>query len=157
MLPRSRQTGGLFQAYASYSKNLPDFLVPGLYARYPAKSLSSTSRCRSRIGSAPLSLPIEVNLRVVEPSPQKNSAVAKAEPRRTVEVEGPLGMRPALSFAFITVLSSTGKISLQLPPYMSIDHNETTRKVGLNILNRRERKQREMWGTCTVAPRENAH
>ena len=38
-------------------------------------------------------------------------------------------------------------MSVQLPPYMSLDHNQETRKASLNILDRDERKQREMWGT----------
>lgn len=40
----------------------------------------------------------------------------------------------------------TGKMSVQLPPYMSLDHDKETRKASLSILDREERKQREMWG-----------
>ncbi|CAF9936968.1 MAG: hypothetical protein ALECFALPRED_007022 [Alectoria fallacina] len=38
-------------------------------------------------------------------------------------------------------------MSVQLPPYMSLDHDKETRKASLSILDREERKQREMWGT----------
>lgn len=40
----------------------------------------------------------------------------------------------------------TGKMSVQLPPYMSLDHDKETRKASLSILDREQRKQREMWG-----------
>lgn len=40
-------------------------------------------------------------------------------------------------------------MSVQLPPYMSIQHNKDTRKVTLSILDREQRKQREMWGMST--------
>ena len=39
-----------------------------------------------------------------------------------------------------------GKIPLQLPPYMSLEHNKETGKASLSILDRNNRKQREMWG-----------
>ena len=38
-------------------------------------------------------------------------------------------------------------MSVKLPPYMSLDHNAKTRKASLSILDREQRKQREMWGT----------
>lgn len=37
-------------------------------------------------------------------------------------------------------------MSVQLPPYMSLEHNKETRKATLSVLDREERKQREMWG-----------
>ena len=37
-------------------------------------------------------------------------------------------------------------MTVQIPPYMSLDHDKETRKATLNILDREERKQREMWG-----------
>lgn len=49
------------------------------------------------------------------------------------------------------LLTSTGKISLKLPLYMSIDHDQASRKIALNVLNRKERNQREMWGRWTPA------
>ena len=44
-----------------------------------------------------------------------------------------------------------GKMSVQLPPYMSLDHDKDTRKASLSILDREERKQREMWGMSAPA------
>ncbi len=40
-----------------------------------------------------------------------------------------------------------GKMTVQLPPYMTLSHNKETNKASLSILDREERKQREMWGT----------
>lgn len=37
-------------------------------------------------------------------------------------------------------------MSVNLPPYMSLEHNKETRKAILSVLDREERKQREMWG-----------
>ena len=42
--------------------------------------------------------------------------------------------------------SHAGKMTLQLPPYMGLDLDLETRKANLRVLNRGERKQREMWG-----------
>ncbi|KAK4696889.1 large subunit ribosomal protein L6, partial [Lecanoromycetidae sp. Uapishka_2] len=38
-------------------------------------------------------------------------------------------------------------MTVQLPPYMTLEHNKETRKASLSILDREVRKQREMWGT----------
>ncbi len=50
-----------------------------------------------------------------------------------------------------TLLIHIGKISFEVPPYIGINLDEATRKVALNIVDRKERKQREMWGTCWFA------
>lgn len=109
---------------------LPDFLVPALSSPHSSRPLSSTARCRSRIGSAPLSLPEGVDLRLLETPVKQRKAISRIEPPKTVEITGPLG-----------------KMSVKLPPYMSLDHNTKTRKASLSILDRKQRKQREMWGT----------
>ena len=92
MILRPRLTAYLQKTPNLSSAPLFDFLVPALSLGPSTKPFSSTSYCSSRIGSAPLSLPTEVNLRVIEPLPPKKSAIRTAEPQRTIEVEGPLGM-----------------------------------------------------------------
>ncbi|KAM0803746.1 ribosomal protein L6, alpha-beta domain-containing protein [Usnea florida] len=109
---------------------LPDFLVPALSSPHSFRPLSSSARCRSRIGSAPLSLPQGVDLRLVEIPARRRQAVSMTEPPKAVEITGPLG-----------------KLSVKLPPYMSLNHNMKTRKASLSVLDRKQRKQREMWGT----------
>ncbi|KAL2049222.1 hypothetical protein ABVK25_010489 [Lepraria finkii] len=109
---------------------LPDFLVPVLSTNGTSRSFSSTSKCRSRIGGAPLSLPAEVEIQILEPLAQKKKDAVMTELAKTVEVKGPLG-----------------KMTVQLPPYMSLSHDKEKRKATLSILDREQRKQREMWGT----------
>ncbi|KAL8763288.1 MAG: hypothetical protein Q9184_000844 [Pyrenodesmia sp. 2 TL-2023] len=79
--------------------------------------------------AAPIAVPPDVNLRLLDP-PKRRGAVYRVEPPRTIEIEGPLG-----------------KASVQLPPFVSYSINEATRKATLNILDRKSRDQREMWGT----------
>ncbi|KAK0515135.1 hypothetical protein JMJ35_002514 [Cladonia borealis] len=120
----------LLAAHRRAAVILPDFLLPAFSSPRTSKSFSSTSKCRSRIGSEPLSLPPNVDLQILDPPVQKNKSVALTEQPKIVEVKGPLG-----------------KMTVQIPPYMSLDHDKETRKATLNILDREERKQREMWGT----------
>ena len=72
---------------------LPDFLVPALSSPHSFRPLSSTARCRSRIGSAPLSLPEGVDLRLLETPVKQGKAISMTEPPKTVEITGPLGTR----------------------------------------------------------------
>lgn len=70
---------------------LPDFLVPGLFTRPRCKAFSTTTSSKSRIGSAPLSIPQEVNLILTEPPAPAQSTVTRTEPTKTLQIEGPLG------------------------------------------------------------------
>ncbi|MDI1489612.1 MAG: 54S ribosomal protein L6 mitochondrial [Ramalina farinacea] len=109
---------------------LPDFLVPGLFTRPRCKAFSTTTSSKSRIGSAPLSIPQEVNLILTEPPAPAQSTVTRTEPTKTLQIEGPLG-----------------KMTLPIPPYMTLDHDQASRKATLSIHDRTVRRQREMWGT----------
>lgn len=126
---------------------LPDFLVPAFSTVRPSRPFSSTSKYRSRIGKAPVSIPAEVDLRILEPVERKNGVV-KAVPTETLEIQGPLGLSIPIRCQCCAD-HVTGKMTVQLPPYMSINHNKETRKASLSILDREERKQREMWGVST--------
>ncbi|KAL9603798.1 MAG: hypothetical protein Q9219_000907 [cf. Caloplaca sp. 3 TL-2023] len=107
---------------------LLDFLLPA-FQNASNRPFSSSSPRASRIGAAPIAIPPEVNLRLLEPPKRKGPATRIQRPK-TVEVEGPLG-----------------KASIQLPPFVSYALNEATRKASLSILDRKDREQREMWGT----------
>jgi len=72
------------------SMSVPDFLFPAFAHSRCRRTFLSSSQCRSRIGSAPLSIPPEVNLRLLEPPPRRK-AVIRIEPPQMIEVEGPLG------------------------------------------------------------------
>ena len=39
-----------------------------------------------------------------------------------------------------------GKMSFQLPHYLTLKYDETTRKATMTVEDRKIRKQREMWG-----------
>lgn len=49
-----------------------------------------------------------------------------------------------------TIITNTsiGRLTVQLPLYMSLQQDEKARKALLSIQDRKERKQREMWGEC---------
>ena len=72
-----------------------------------------------------------------------------------VEVEGPLGM-PFVMRSQRLMSACTdhgiGKMVMQLPPYASLVHDQTTRKATLSVLDATERKQREMWGELASLP-----
>ncbi len=152
MIIRSHQ---LLAAHRRAAVLLPDFLLPAFSSPRTSKSFSSTSKCRSRIGSEPLSLPPNVDLQILEPLVQKNRSVALTERPKIVEIKGPLGILDQRCRKLFSLTLSSGKMTVQIPPYMSLDHDKETRKAILSILNREERKQREMWGmsasTLTIA------
>jgi len=106
-------------------------------ARQSMRTFSSTPTSRSKIGSAPLSLPQEVQFNIL---PRANTAGGAAARRgrggvsqsghgSTVEISGPLG-----------------SMKMDIPAYMSIQENEANRTRTLHILDAEDRKQREMWG-----------
>lgn len=128
---------------------IPDFLLPAFCGARTPRPFSSSSQCASRIGAATITLPPEVNLRLLEPPTSKRRAsIVRTEPPKMVEVEGPLGT--PLVMRSQRLLSATdrglGKMVMQLPPYASLVHDQTTRKATLSVLDAGVRKQREMWG-----------
>ena len=99
-------------------------------ARQCIRSFSTTTPCRSKVGSAPLSLPPEVKFNIVPRTVvQKVRGVSTSEQGSTVEITGPLGA-----------------MKYDLPPYMSLVENAQNRTQTLNILNANDKRQREMWG-----------
>jgi len=43
-------------------------------------------------------------------------------------------------------MAQTGILSMQLPPFMGLEHDTTTRKASLKVQDPEIRHQREMWG-----------
>ena len=125
---------------------LPEFLLPAFSSPHISKPFSSTSKCRSRIGGEPLSLPPNVDLQILEPPVPKNRTIVMTEQPKIIEVKGPLGILDRTCRIASSLTRSSGKMTMQIPPYMSFDHDKETRKATLKILDREERKQREMWG-----------
>lgn len=106
-------------------------------ARQSIRTFSTTRTCRSKIGSAPLSLPQEVQFNILPRASAAGGAIARrgrggvsqGGQGSTVEISGPLGT-----------------MKMEIPAYMSIQENEANRTRTLHILDAEDRKQREMWG-----------
>lgn len=99
-------------------------------ARQCVRSFSTTRLCRSKIGSAPLSLPQEVKFNILPSAVAKTGrGVIRDGHGSIVEISGPLGT-----------------MKMDIPAYMSIEANEESRTRTLSILDANDRKQREMWG-----------
>ena len=86
----TRSRAGLLKVLQRPIVSLPDFLVPAI-ASSLSQPFSTSSRCASRVGSAPLSLPAEVNLRLLELPTRRKRTVTRVEPPRVLEIAGPLG------------------------------------------------------------------
>jgi len=102
------------------------FLLPAFQTCYVRK-FSSSSPNSSQIGRTPLSIPSEVNFTIIQPKNGKKSA---ASVLRTVSIEGPLG-----------------RASMELPPFIRLEHDSIARKAYVGVQDKEIRKQREMWGT----------
>lgn len=130
----SRALQSVFSTSQAQGVTLPAFLVPAFAPTQLKAHFSSTTGCRSKIGRAPLSLPPQVTFRILETPPKKQSrGLSQSEPDRSVEIEGPLG-----------------KMSMDIPPFISIASNEETRTHSLSVLDSNDKKQRAMWGESTI-------
>lgn len=109
---------------------LPVFLVPAFARQSRISQFSTSIQRRSKIGSAPLSLPPSVTFTVVPPPVQlPNARISRKKVGSTVEIEGPLG-----------------KMSMQIPPYVSIGVDEGSQARTVSISDPEDREQRAMWG-----------
>ena len=130
---------------------LPAFLLPAFSSSPSFRPFSTSTPCASRVGGATLSLPPEVNMTILAPpTPKNKNRVSRTEPVSTVQVEGPLGTNPSTRFKGQNLTVYTGKMSMQLPPFMGIDHDATARKAFLKVQDPEIRRQREMWGAQRI-------
>lgn len=158
MILRSRKAIRSIQSLSSSSSSanaaLPDFLIPAYATRPSIRQFSCTSLCKSRVGTAPVAVPPEVEFKILDPPPRKKNENLRIEAQRTAEIVGPLGreVHPLLFASSFTkstlnsLLPPTGKISLQIPSFIKINYDGEARKATLEIQDRKIRKQREMWG-----------
>jgi hypothetical protein len=51
-----------------------------------------------------------------------------------------------ISIIAILTLPSAGKLTMTIPPFVHLEHDQAARKAVVSVENREERKQREMWG-----------
>ena len=138
--------GSIARHMSSRATSLPDFLVPAFARPVQHRAFTSSAQCKSRIGAAPLSIPPEVQVTVLEPkNSRRNVRLRREAPPRTCEVKGPLGY--FLMHCFQTSSNiPAGSMTLDIPSYMTLDHNSEARKATLSIEDRDVRQQREMWG-----------
>ncbi|KAL8942183.1 MAG: hypothetical protein Q9211_001513 [Gyalolechia sp. 1 TL-2023] len=110
---------------------LTDFLLPAFQprSRSPNRPFTTSSPHASRVGAASITVPQEVNLRLLEPA-KRRGPVPRIPPPKIIEIQGPLG-----------------KAAVKLPPFVSYALNDATRKATLRVQDRKARDQREMWGT----------
>lgn len=47
---------------------------------------------------------------------------------------------------------STGKLDLNVPPFLKLDHDSAARRLTLNIEDNEQKQQKEMWGTIYTLP-----
>ncbi|KAG0645781.1 54S ribosomal subunit [Hyphodiscus hymeniophilus] len=121
---------GLERAIAStQSISLPLFLLPAFPAA-SSRTFSSVTPRASYIGRAALSIPPEVTFNILQPAARKNAKSAPSEAKRTVEIEGPLG-----------------KMSMTIPDFVQLEHDESNRKAYVRIEDEKVKQQRAMWGT----------
>ena len=128
----SRALRSVFVPSRNHEITLPTFLVPAFALQTPANTphFSTSSRCQSKIGRAPISLPPEVTFRILEaPTPKSGRNVSRTEPSRTVEIQGPLGM-----------------MKMTIPPYIGIESSDESGTHTLSILDAEDKKQKAMWG-----------
>jgi large subunit ribosomal protein L6 len=146
MLSTTRARGLEKVLSSSNSVSIPSFLLPA-FQTTSHRSFSSSSPTQSQIGKAPLSIPPEVNFAVILPQTPKNGRHSPASARPTVSIEGPRGkFQVDISIIAILTLPSAGKLTMTIPPFVHLEHDQAARKAVVSVENREERKQREMWG-----------
>jgi large subunit ribosomal protein L6 len=108
---------------------VPAFLVPAFYPASRARTFSATTACCSKLGRTPLSIPEGVELVIGDPKTKKDATTYMKISKRQVTVSGPLG-----------------KLDLDVPPFVKLDHDEVGRRLTLSVQDREVKQQREMWG-----------
>lgn len=95
-----------------------------------ARAFSASAVHNSKLGRTPLTIPPGVELTIGEPIVKKDPTTYLKIPRRKVTVAGPLG-----------------ELSMEVPPFLHINHDTATRRITLAVEDREVRHQRAMWGT----------
>ncbi|KAI0876721.1 54S ribosomal protein L6 [Hypoxylon argillaceum] len=128
MLAPSRSKA-LEKAISGTAITLPCFLVPAFQAS-PRRQFSKTSSASSKLGRTPISIPPGVEITIGDPRAKKDPTSYLRVAKRTVTVSGPLG-----------------KLDLEIPPFLTIHHDQAAGKALLSIQNQELKQQKEMWGT----------
>ncbi|KAI1077240.1 54S ribosomal protein L6 [Whalleya microplaca] len=147
MLAAPSRSKVLTGSLSTSTTTLPSFLLPAfqsptstnttttssppyLYHPQSRRPFSQTTHRPSKLGRTPITIPPGVELAIGEPRLRRDTTTYLKIPRRTVTVSGPLG-----------------KLDLEVPPYLRLDHDVEARRMVLSIEDNEVRQQREMWGT----------
>ncbi|RHZ54376.1 mitochondrial 54S ribosomal protein uL6m [Aspergillus thermomutatus] len=109
---------------------LPVFLASAYSHPLRTQCFSTSSPTQSRVGGAPISIPPEVSLKFVDLPQTQVRGRSKEIPKTAIEVKGPLG-----------------ELTLNIPPFVEVAHDEALRKASLAVQDPSEAHQRAMWGT----------
>lgn len=66
-------------------------------------------------------------------------------------LSGAAAPRLARTHALTLVRNFTGKLDLNVPPFLKLDHDPAARRLVLNIEDNEQKQQKEMWGTIYTA------
>ncbi|KAL4942609.1 hypothetical protein BDV06DRAFT_211730 [Aspergillus oleicola] len=108
----------------SLSKKTP------FYAAQPTQCFSTTPRVQSRVGAAAISIPPEVSLKFIDLPQTQARGSSEIPPKTAIEVNGPLG-----------------QLTLKIPHFLTVAHDEASRKASLTIEDSTAKHQKAMWGT----------
>ena len=126
-------------------------------SRHPLHShlrhLSSTPQVSSHIGSAPLTLPADVSLELLNynapapRSPLASTAAVNANSPAAQAPSSPVGFRARTDARpSVKVTGPLGELSLNLPSFLRIDQDQKSRKAVVSVQDRKVKQQRAMWG-----------
>ena len=139
---RGRTLGKVIESSSVVS--LPSFLVPAFHTS-PARQFSATTNRPSKLGRIPISIPPGVELSIGEPKIKKDFTTYLQVAKRTVTIQGPFGWWK-LSWHLRAKLTDLGEQHLEIPPFLHIENDPTTRKATLSIEDPNQKQQKEMWG-----------
>ncbi|CBY00497.1 hypothetical protein IAQ61_011421, partial [Plenodomus lingam] len=125
---RQRCAQSIAQPSLQSTESIPTFLLPALTRPVASRTFTTTSPCKSKIGSQPLSIPSGVTFQVIAPS-SKNMG-SRVQAMSTVRIKGPLG-----------------ELSMDVPHYVNINTDSGQSGPTLTIQDSTDAKQRAMWGT----------
>ncbi|KAF2760280.1 54S ribosomal protein L6 [Pseudovirgaria hyperparasitica] len=105
---------------------IPSFLLPAFQAQF-----STTTKSQSRIGSAPISVPPEVQITIKPPPPAPTNQNARVKAvNGLIHLKGPLG-----------------EAQMEYPSFINVMKDPARSEINVSIEDRTVRKHREMWGT----------
>ena len=134
--------------------SLPLFLTPA-FSTSRAQCFSTTIPAHSRIGGAPISVPLEVSLNLVDLPEASVRTRGKDIPKFAAHIKGPKGVfctadRDCVSRLVNISRCIVGEMSLNIPSFLTVSKDEANHKITLSVLDSEVPHQRAMWGMFTL-------